>query len=100
MFSAVVNFIEEKTVFNSCINPLSFLTVLDTQSFLFNNSYGTFGFPWIPTVMNPPAIRETWVQNLGWEECLEEVMAIHFSILAWGIPWMEEPGGLQSMVLQ
>ena len=40
---------------------------------------------------------ETWVQFLGWEDSLEEDMATHSSILAWRIPWTEEPGGLQSM---
>ena len=42
-------------------------------------------------------MQETWVQSLGWEDPLEEEMAIHSSILAWEIPWTEEPGGLQSM---
>ena len=42
-------------------------------------------------------MRETWVLSLGWEEPLEEGMAIHSSILAWRIPWTEKPGGLQSM---
>ena len=45
-------------------------------------------------------MQETWVQALGQEDPLEEEMAIHSSILAWEIPWTEEPGGLQSMVLQ
>ena len=49
------------------------------------------------TVKNPPAMWETWVQSLGWEDPLEEGMATHSSILAWRIPWTEEPGGLQSM---
>ena len=40
------------------------------------------------------------VQSLGWEDTLEEVMATHFSILAWRVPWTEEPGRLQSMGLQ
>ena len=48
-------------------------------------------------VKNLPAIQETWVQSLGWEDPLKEEMAAHFSILAWDIPWTEEPGGLQSM---
>ena len=43
-----------------------------------------------------PAMRETWVQSLGQEDPLEESMATHSSILAWKIPWMEEPGRLQS----
>ena len=46
---------------------------------------------------NLPAVRETWVRSLGWEDPLEEGMATHSSILAWRIPWTEEPGGLQSM---
>ena len=41
--------------------------------------------------------QETRVQSLGWEDSLEEGMATHSSILAWEIPWTEEPGGLQSM---
>ena len=44
-----------------------------------------------------PAMRETWVRFLGREDPLEKEMATHSSILAWRIPWMEEPGGLQSM---
>ena len=47
-------------------------------------------------VKNPPAMRETWVQSLGQEDLLEEGMATHCSILAWRIPWTEEPSGLQS----
>ena len=47
-------------------------------------------------VKNPPAMQETWVQSLGWEDPLEKEMATHSSILAWRIPWAEEPGGLQS----
>ena len=43
-----------------------------------------------------PAMWETWVRSLGQEDPLEKEMATHFSILAWEIPWMEEPGGLQS----
>ena len=42
-------------------------------------------------VKNPPAKQETWVRSLGWEDPLEKEMAIHFSILAWEIPWTEEP---------
>ena len=46
---------------------------------------------------NPPAMRETWIQSLGWEDPLEEGMAIPCSILAWRIPWIEEPDRLQSV---
>ena len=52
------------------------------------------------TVKNPPAMEETQVLSLGWEDLLEKGMAIHSSILAWKIPWIEEPGRLQSMGLQ
>ena len=48
-------------------------------------------------VKNPPAMWETWVPSLGWEDPLEKGMAVHASILAWRIPWMEEPGRLPSM---
>ena len=48
-------------------------------------------------VKNLPAVQETQVQSLGLEYPLEEGMATHFSILAWRIPWTEEPGGLQSI---
>ena len=59
----------------------------------------TIGFTWASLmtqmVKNPPAMRETWVRSLGWEDPLEKGMATHSSILAWRIPWTEEPGGLQ-----
>ena len=48
-------------------------------------------------VKNLPAVQQTWVQFLGQEDPLEKEMATHSSILAWRIPWTEEPGGLQSM---
>ena len=48
-------------------------------------------------VKDLPAMQETWVQSLGVENPLENGMATHSSILAWRIPWTEEPGGLQSM---
>ena len=51
-------------------------------------------------VKNLPAMQKTWVQSLGWEDPLEKGMATHSSILAWRIPWTEQPGGLQSMGLQ
>ena len=49
---------------------------------------------------NLPAMQESWVQYLGWEDPLEKEMATHFSVLAWRIPGTEEPGELQSMGLQ
>ena len=48
-------------------------------------------------VKNLPAVQETRVQSLGWEDSLEKGVATHTSILAWRIPWTEEPGGLQSI---
>ena len=54
----------------------------------------------VQSVDNLPAIQKTWIQSLGQEDPLEEEMATHSSILAWRIPWTEEPGGLQSMGLQ
>ena len=51
-------------------------------------------------VKNLPAMQETPVQALAQEDLLEKGMATHSSILAWRIPWTEEPGGLQSMGLQ
>ena len=51
-------------------------------------------------VKHLPAIQETRVRSLGWEDLLEKEMATHSSILAWRIPWMELPGRLQSMGLQ
>ena len=52
------------------------------------------------TVKNLPAMQETWIQSLAQEDPLEKGVASHCSILAWRIPWTEEPGGLQPMGLQ
>ena len=49
------------------------------------------------TVKNSPAVQETGVRSMGREDPWEEGMATHCSVLAWRIPWTEEPGGLQSM---
>ena len=54
-------------------------------------------FPGASVVKNLPAKQEMQVQSLGWEDPLEEEMATHPSILAWRIPWTEEPGRLWSM---
>ena len=51
-------------------------------------------------VKNLPAMQETQVWYLGWEDTLEKALGTHSSILAWRIPWIEEPGGLQFMGLQ
>ena len=52
------------------------------------------------SVKNLPAMQETWVWSLGWEDPLEKEMATHSGILAWRIPWTEKPGGLRSMGLK
>ena len=52
------------------------------------------------TVEDLPAVQEPWVRSLGWDDPLEEGMATHSSVLAWRIPWTEEPRELQSMVSQ
>ena len=48
-------------------------------------------------VKNPPAMQETWVRSLGWEDPLEKEVTTHSSVLAWEVPWTEEPGRLPSM---
>ena len=48
-------------------------------------------------VKNLPAMQETWIQSVGQDDTLEKGMATHLGILAWEIPWTEEPSGLQSM---
>ena len=58
--------------------------------------WGNWGFPSGSAVKNLPALRETWVRSLGREDLLEEKMATCSNILAWRIPWTEEPGGLKS----
>ena len=50
------------------------------------------------TVNNLPAMQETWIRSLSWEDTLEEGVAIHSSIVAWEVSWTEEPGGPQSRV--
>ena len=51
---------------------------------------------WVKNLLAIQEIKETHVRSTGWKDPLEEVMATHSSILAWRIPWTEEPGGLQS----
>ena len=57
-------------------------------------------FPGGSGVKNLPAKQERWVQSLGWEHPLEKEMAIHSSILAWKIPWTEEPGVKRAGVIR
>ena len=68
-----------------------FMTVLNPEFYLVSHSLMA------QTVKNPPAMRETQVQFLGWEDPTEKGMETHSSILAWRIPWTEEPDGPLSM---
>ena len=61
---------------------------------------GGQGFPGESAVKNRLAMQESWVRSLAWEYPLEEGMAAHSGILAWRIPWTEEPAELPSMTLQ
>ena len=70
----------------------------DTTKQLNNNNI--YGLPWLLRVKNLPAMQENWVRSLGGEDPVAEGMATHSSILAWGIPWTEELGGLQSNASQ
>ena len=72
-----------------CIRKRLVLVDLDILTFLM-----------VQNVKSLPAMQETWVQFLVWKDPLEKEIATHSSILAWRIPWTEEPGGLQSMGLQ
>ena len=58
------------------------------------------GFPSTLTVKNLPPVQEMWVRSLGREDPWEKEIATHSSILAWEIPWTDEPGGLQAVVSQ
>ena len=55
------------------------------------------GFPDGSAVKNPPAMQETWIWSLGWEDALEKETATHSNVVAWEIPWTEDSGRLQSM---
>ena len=74
---------------------------LKSKTVTFVNHLHFFGTPLVTqTVKNLPAVRETWVPSLSWEDPLEKGMATHPSIVAWRIPWTEQPDGLQSVELQ
>ena len=67
------------------------------QESIATGSYVMLWASWVAqTVKNLPAMQKTWIQSLDWEDPLEKDMATHSSILAWRIPWTEQPGGLQS----
>ena len=73
--------------------------VISEKESLVNLLYSALrDFPGGSVVKNPPAMQETQVQSLNVKDALEEGIATHSSILAWRIPWTEEPGRLQSIV--
>ena len=77
-------------------SPNPILTVLgeaDFTNYRINGSIAYIGASLVAqAVKNLPAMQETWIQFLGWKDSLEKEMATHSSILAWRIPWTEEPG--------
>ena len=76
----------------------SFLSMNKVLVLELENFFTKFGASLVaPSIKNLPAMQETQVQSLGWEDPMEERMATHFSTLAWRIPWPDEPGGLQPM---
>ena len=77
-----------------CFN-IHFSNTKDKQFFIF--VFYLLGFPGGSVVKNLPDKQVRWVWPLGWKDPLEKEKAIHFSILAWEIPWTEEPGRLQYM---
>ena len=88
-------FLGQQVLFYKCV-----LLYPSESCFNWTLSKRTLGLPCDSRVKNSPAVQgaqEMGVQSLGWGESLEEGMATHSSILAWRIPWTEEPGGLQSM---
>ena len=70
---------------------------LTSLSYLFLHSFNQRASLVAQTVKNLPAMQDTWIRPLSWEDPLEKGMATHSSILAWIIPWAEEPGRLQFM---
>ena len=81
--------------YSSPLQPAKFLFELTEK-----NVYELKGFPSGLVVKNPPALQETQIWSVGGEDPLEEELATLCSVLAWRIPWTEEPGGLQSIGLQ
>ena len=86
-------------LFNSILLKMFVPILIRDIGLLF--SYVVVSFPGVSlvaqTVNNLPAMQDTWDQFLGWKDPLEKEMTMHSNILAWETPWMEEPGGLQSL---
>ena len=78
------------------------LRLITVRKTIMGNCTESIILPSISAIKNQPAVQEMqeiWVQSLGWEHPLEEGIATQSRILAWRIPWTEEPGGLQSIEL-
>ena len=84
-------------IFEFWIINIYFFKLPEFQFFLLYNRDNDATYFVAQSVKDLPAVQETWVRSLGWEDPLEKEMATHSSILAWKISWTEEPGGLQSM---
>ena len=81
-----------------CCVRYTITLIINTESLNFDHKdIHQFAQNHIQTVKNLPAMPETWVRSLGWEDPLEKRTATHSSILAWRIPWTEELSGLQSV---
>ena len=89
-------------VWDKCYTLSSSVTMEDADSIKKerNSIWGNWASLVAQLLKNLPAVEETRVQSLGWEDPLEKEMATHSSILAWKISWTEEPGGLQPMESQ
>ena len=95
------SFLRVKPTWLWCITPficywIQFAKICLEFFFIYINE--GMGFPGGSVVKNRPFKQEMWVQPLGQEEPLVKEMATHSSILAWEIPWIEEPGGIESML--
>ena len=94
--------IMNNAIMNICVQGFVWICIFISTEYIpksgIAGSYGnSTGFPGGSVVKNPPAMQETRVQSLDWDNPLEKGMAIHSSILAWRIPWTEDPCRLQSM---
>ena len=76
---------------------MSILLQLNTLYLFVNKQWESLMAQWVENLPVMQDLQETQIRCLGWEDPLEEEMAIHSSVLAWQIPWTEEPDGLQSM---
>ena len=95
LYDILHSFFQKSELFKSSFiwSYLVFLLYMDNWKVSFNAQHN-WGFSAGSVVKSSPAMQETWVWSLGQEDPLEKETATHSSILAWEIPWREEPGGL------